>query len=107
MSKMALQKPPIWLNDHFCQRSRPADCIRAGLQHRKFTVHVVVHQGVTLVGFLQHGINDDAPGDVLQFNDGRADHERDIPRAPFQNGSGWRSALCSSSLPSGQEKSMS
>ena len=21
MSKMALQKPPIWLNDRFCQRS--------------------------------------------------------------------------------------
>ena len=78
---MALQKPPIWLNDHFCQRSRPADCIRAGLQPRKLTVHVIIHQRCALIGFLQRGINDDAPGDVLQFHNGRTDHEGNISGA--------------------------
>ena len=42
---------------------------------------MVVHQGGALVGFLQHGINDDAPGDVLQFHNGRAHHECDVPGA--------------------------
>ncbi len=78
---MALQKPPIWLNDHFCQRSRPADCIRAGLQPWKLTVHVIIHQSCALIGFLQRGINDDAPGDALQFHNGRTDHEGSIPGA--------------------------
>ena len=31
--------------------------IRARLQYRELTVHMVVHQGGALVGFLQHGIS--------------------------------------------------
>ena len=42
---------------------------------------MVVHQGGALVGFLQHGINDDAPGDVFQFHNGHADHERNVSGA--------------------------
>ena len=42
---------------------------------------MVVHQGTALIGFLQHGVNDDAFGDVLQFHNGRAHHERDVPGA--------------------------
>ena len=42
---------------------------------------MVVHQRGALIGFLQHGINDDAPGDVLQFHDGHADHERNVSGA--------------------------
>ena len=67
--------------DHLRHRSRPRYGIRTRLQPRELTVHVVVHQGGALVGFLQHGINDDAPGDVLQFHDGHADHERNVSGA--------------------------
>ena len=42
---------------------------------------MVIHQSGALVGFLQHGINDDAPGDILQFHDGQAHHEGNIPGA--------------------------
>ena len=42
---------------------------------------MVVHQRSALIGFLQHGVNDDAPGDVLQFYNGHAHHERDVPGA--------------------------
>ena len=72
---------PIRPDDHLRYCSRPADGIRTRLQPRELSVHVVVHQGVALVGFLQHGINRNAPGDVLQFHDGHAHHERDIPHA--------------------------
>jgi hypothetical protein len=44
------------LYDHLRHRSCPRYGIRAWLQNRELTVHVVVHQGVALVGFLQHGI---------------------------------------------------
>ena len=40
---------------------------------------MVVHQSIALVGFLQHGVNDDAPGASFQFHDGRTHHERDVP----------------------------
>ena len=42
---------------------------------------MVVHQGGALIGFLQSAVEDDAPGDVLQFHDGCAYHERDVSGA--------------------------
>ena len=42
---------------------------------------MVIHQSGALVGFLQHGINDDALGDVFQFHDGQAHHEGNTPGA--------------------------
>ena len=42
---------------------------------------MVVHQGGALVGFLQNGINDDAPRDVFQFHNGHAHHERNVSGA--------------------------
>ena len=67
--------------DHLRHRSRPRYGIRARLQYQKFTVHVVIHQDGALVGFLQHGINDDAPGKVLQFHNSHANHERNVSGA--------------------------
>ena len=77
----SLQESPVRPDDHLCYRSRPRYGIRAGLQHRELTVHVIVHQGVALVGFLQHGINDDASGDILQFHNGCPHHERNVSGA--------------------------
>ena len=34
-----------------------------------------------MVGLLQHGVNDDAPGYVGQFHNGRTHHECDVPGA--------------------------
>ena len=45
---------------------------------------MIVHKGGALIGFLQNGVNDDAPGDVLQFHDGCAHYERDVPRACYR-----------------------
>ena len=42
---------------------------------------MITHQGVSLVSFLQYGVNDDASGDIRQFNNGRAYDERDAPGA--------------------------
>lgn len=40
---------------------------------------MIVHQCGSLVCFLQHGVDNDAPRDVLQFHDGHAHHERNVP----------------------------
>ena len=66
---------------YLCHRSCPADGIRTRLQPRELTVHVVIHQDVALVGFLQHGVNDDPPVDGLQFHNGHTHHERDVSGA--------------------------
>ena len=78
-----LQKPPIQPDNHPRHSSCPAYGIRARFEHWELAVHVVVHQGGALIGFLQHGVDDDAPGDAFQFHDGRAHHERDIPGAVY------------------------
>ncbi len=46
-----LQVPPIRPDDRLRHRSRPADGIRAGLQHRELTVHMVIHQGISEMSF--------------------------------------------------------
>lgn len=53
---------PIRPDDHLRHRSRPDEGIRAGLQHQKISIHVIVHQVCALIGFLQNGVNDDALG---------------------------------------------
>ena len=58
---ISLQHTPIRLDDNLRHRSCPADGIRSGLQHRELAVHVVIHQGVALIGFLKHGVDNDAP----------------------------------------------
>lgn len=40
---------------------------------------MIVHQDAAQVGFLQSAVEDDAPGNTLQFHNGCAHHERDVP----------------------------
>ena len=95
---------PIRPDNHTRHRSCPADSIRSGLQRRELAVHVVIHQGGALVGFLQDGVNDDAPGDVLQFRNGRADHQCDGSTAVHRNDRlGIHAAGIGDELPGGSQ----
>ena len=40
---------------------------------------MVVHQGAAQVGFLQSAVENDAPGNILQFHNGCTHHERNVP----------------------------
>ena len=51
---------------------------RPELHEKKFLDSL---RGGALVSFLQYGVDNDAPGDALQFHNGCADHERDVPGA--------------------------